>query len=231
MSVDSHCQEAPPGREAAQRRKTPRQQRGQETLDALVAATAALMDEGDYEQLTTKAIAARAGTSIGSFYQFFANKEGVVNELVQRYRGQVRAYLAGSVGDPRHDGISSAWVSQIILGLGQIYRNMPGFRGVWSGRHRSGPLGEQARALRQEVFDALDQTLGDAFPHVSVEARQRSLGIALETAYQLLSNVDDKRLVFEELQRMLGPYLASYFSAAPEATVASTTTLVSRSGK
>ena len=85
--------------------------------------------------------------------------------------------------------------------------------------------------MRQEVFDALDQTLGDAFPHVSVEARQRSLGIALETAYQLLSNVDDKRLVFEELQRMLGPYLASYFSAAPEATAASTTTLVSRSGK
>lgn len=209
MSVDSHCQEA-----VLQRRKTPRQQRGRETLDALVAATAALMDEVGYEQLTTKAIAARAGTSIGSFYQFFANKEAVVDELVQRYRGQVRTYLAAAVGDPRHDGISSAWVSQIILGLAEIYRNMPGFRGVWSGRHRTGPLGDQAQTLRQEVFDVLDQALGDAFPDVAVEARQRCLGIALETAYQLLSNVEDKKLVFVELQRMLGPYLASYFSAA-----------------
>ena len=231
MSGDSHCQDAPHPREAAQRRKTPRQQRGQETLDVLVAATAALMDEVGYEQLTTKAIAARAGTSIGSFYQFFANKEGVVNELVQRYRGQVRAYLAGSVGDPRGVGISSAWVSQIILGLAQIYRNMPGFRGVWSGRHRTGPLGEQAHALRQEVFDALDQALGEAFPNVAVEARQRCLGIALETAYQLLSNVDDKKLVFEELQRMLGPYLASYFSVAPETTAAATLTPISRNGR
>jgi len=212
MSDDSHCQDAPHPQEAAQRRKTPRQQRGQETLDGLVAATAALMDEVGYEQLTTKAIAARAGMSIGSFYQFFANKEGVVNELVQRYRGQVRTYLAGAVGDPDNGGLSSAWVSRMILGLAEIYRNMPGFRGVWSGRYRTGPLGEQAHALRREVFDALDQTLGDAFPNVSIEARKRCLGIALETAYQLLSNVDDKRLAFEELQRMLGPYLASYFS-------------------
>jgi AcrR family transcriptional regulator len=215
MSVGSHCQEA-----TVPRRKTPRQQRGQETLDALVAATAALMDEVGYEQLTTKAIAARAGTSIGSFYQFFANKEGVVNELAQRYRGQVRAYLESAVGDPRHDGISAAWVSQMIVGLAQIYRNMPGFRGVWSGRHRSGPLGEQSQALRREVFDALDVTLGDAFPEVTIEARRRCLGIALETAYQLLSNVDDRKLVFAELQRMLGPYLASYFSAMPAASPA-----------
>jgi hypothetical protein len=79
------------------------------------------------------------------------------------------------------------------------------------------------------VFDALDQTLGAAFPNVSIEARKRCLGIALETAYQLLSNVDDKRLAFEELQRMLGPYLASYFSAAPE--MPATVTSISRSGR
>lgn len=212
MSVDSHCQDA-----TVPRRRTPTQQRGQETLNALITATAALIDEVGYEQLTTKAIAARAGTSIGSFYQFFANKEGVVNELVRRYRGQVRTYLGGAVGNARHDGITSAWVAQIILGLSEIYRNMPGFHGVWSGRHRTGPLGEQARALRQEVFDVLDQTLGDAFPNVGIEARRRCLGIALETAYQLLSNIDDKPLVFSELQRMLGLYLASYFSGGPDA--------------
>lgn len=231
MSGDSHCQEAPPrdealAGEARQRRKTPRQQRGQETLDVLVSATAALLDEVGYEQLTTKAIAARAGTSIGSFYQFFANKDAIVNELALRYRGQVRTYLAGPVTDPRRYGISSAWVSQVIQGLVQIYRNMPGFRGVWSGRHRAGPLGEQAHALRREVFDALDQSLGAAFPNVPVEARQRCLGIALETAYQLLSNFDDKKLIVEELQRLLGPYLASYFSDADE-----TATPASRNGR
>ena len=212
MSVNSRCQEAP-----VQRRRTPRQQRGQQTLDALVNATATLIDEVGYELLTTKAIAARAGMSIGSFYQFFPNKDAIVNELVQRYRGQVRSYLAGAIGDPGRDGISSAWVSQIIVGLAQIYRNMPGFRGVWSNRHRTPPMGDQARALRQEVFDVLDQKLGEAFAHVPIDARQRCMHIALETAHLLLSNNDDKKLVIVELQRMLGPYLASCFTPAPSA--------------
>jgi AcrR family transcriptional regulator len=209
MSADSHCQGA-----VVQRRRTPRQQRGQNTLDALLDATATLIDEVGYEQLTTKAIAARAGTSIGAFYQFFANKEAAVNELVQRYRRQVRENLGPAIGDPR-DGISSAWVSRIIAGLAQIHRNMPGFRGVWSGRHRTGPLGDQARALRQEVFDVLDRILGDAFADVAVADRRRCLSIALETAYLLLSNVDDRKLVVTELQRMLAPYVASYFPGAP----------------
>jgi len=213
MSVDSSCQDT-----ALAPRRKPRQQRGRETVDAIVDATAVLIDELSFEALTTKAIAARAGLSIGSFYQFFPNKDAVVNELAQRYRGQVRAFLQAAVGDPARDGISSTWVEGIILGLAQVYRNMPGFRGVWLGRHHTGALGDQARALRQEVFDVLDDAFGNAFPNVSAAARHTCLGIALETAYLLLSNVGDKQLVLAELQRMLGLYLASYFSAPNETT-------------
>ena len=208
MSQASRCQDAPAGR-----RRTPRQLRGQQTRDALVTAAADLIDEVGYERLTTKAIAARAGTSIGALYQFFANKDDVVEALVERYRGQVRDVLATAIGDPRRDGVTTQWVSQIIHGLGQIHRNMPGFRGVWSGRLRSGPLGERAGELRHEVFDALDRKLGDAFPDISVEVRRRALTIALETAYLLLSHFDDRDAVVPELQRLLGLYLGSYFSA------------------
>jgi AcrR family transcriptional regulator len=178
-----------------------------------VTAAADLIDEVGYERLTTKAIAARAGTSIGALYQFFANKDDVVEALAERYRGQVRDVLATAIGDPRRDGVTTQWVSQIIHGLGQIHRNMPGFRGVWSGRLRSGPLGERAGELRHEVFDALDRKLGDAFPDISVEVRRRALTIALETAYLLLSHFDDREAVVPELQRLLGLYLGSYFSA------------------
>jgi AcrR family transcriptional regulator len=207
MSRASRCQEAPT------RRRTPRQQRGQQTRDALVTATADLVDVVGYEGLTTKAIAARAGTSIGAFYQFFANKDAAIEALVERYRGQVRGFLSTAIGDPSSGGVTTAWVSQIIHGLGQIHRNMPGFRGVWSGRLRDGPLGDRARALRHEVFDALDEELGSAFPNVSVEARRRALTIALETAYLLLSHIEDRDMVVAELQRLLGGYLGSYFSA------------------
>jgi AcrR family transcriptional regulator len=220
MSVDSPCQGTAPARRqaASVRRRTPQQQRGRETVDAIVAATAALIDETGFEALTTKAIAARAGLSIGSFYQFFANKDAVINELVERYRGQVHAFLTTAVGDPARSGISSKWVEGIIVGLARVYRNMPGFRGVWLGRHHAGALGDQARALRQEVFDVLDVAFAGAFPNVAATARRTCLGIALETAYLLLSNVGDKQLVIAELQRMLGLYLASYFSGPSDTT-------------
>jgi len=207
MSRGSRCQDGPT------QRRTPRQQRGQQTRDVLVSATADLIDEVGYDRLTTKAIAARAGTSIGAFYQFFANKEDAIEALAERYRGRVRKFLSTAVGDPRRDGVTTAWVSQIIHGLAQIHRNMPGFRGVWSGRLRDGPLGERAGALRHEVFDALDEKLGGAFPDVAVEVRRRALTVALETAYLLLSHLDDRELVAVELQRLLGLYLGSYFSA------------------
>jgi AcrR family transcriptional regulator len=209
MRRTSRCQDAPA-------RRTPRQRRGQQTRDALLTATADLIDEVGYDRLTTKAIAERAGTSIGAFYQFFANKEAAIEALAERYRGQVRGFLATAIDDPRRAGVTTTWVSQIIHGLAQIHRNMPGFRGVWSGRLRDGPLRERARALRHEVFDALDEKLGRAFPAVSVEVRRRALTIALETAYLLLSNVEDRELVAIELQRLLGLYLGSYFSADRE---------------
>jgi len=214
MSRSSDCQDAPVRRTE---RRTPRQQRGQQTRDSLITATADLIDAVGYERLTTKAIAARAGTSIGAFYQFFANKDEAIEALLERYRGQVRDVLATAIGDPRRDGVTTQWVSRIIHGLGQIHRHMPGFRGVWSGRLRGRPLGERAGELRREVFDALDQKLDAAFPDISIEVRRRALTIALETAYLLLSHFDDREMVAAELQRLLGLYLASYFTATADA--------------
>jgi AcrR family transcriptional regulator len=193
---------------AMQWRRTPQQERSQQTVEALLSATATLLDEVGYDGLTTKAIAARAGTSIGAFYQFFANKEAAINELVQRYRGEIRRFLEDAVSRSG-GGISVAWTDDAIAGLAHIYENLPGFRGVWSGQFAQSPLAEQAERLRREVFDALDDALGRAFPDVDADRRRRCLGMTLETAKLLLGS--DQELVKQELPRMLGLYVSSYF--------------------
>jgi AcrR family transcriptional regulator len=193
-------------------RRTPQQERSQQTVEALLGATATLLDEVGYEGLTTKAIAARAGTSIGAFYQFFANKEAAINELVQRYRGEIRRFLEEAVSRSGGDGISVAWTDSAIAGLAQIYENLPGFHGVWSGQFAHTPLEAQAERLRREVFDALDDALGMAFPGIDAETRRRCLGMTLETAKLLLGS--DQELVKQELPRLLGLYVSSYFGPA-----------------
>lgn len=192
-------------------RKKPSQARGQQKYEALLAATATLLEEQGYEALTTKAIAARADSAIGSFYQFFPNKEAAVNALVQGYRSRIRDFLEQSVAQAAGGGLNSNDVENMIVGLAEIYRDLPGFGGIWAGNFEDGPLKSQAQRLQREVFDGMNAALLAAFPGVSVEDRERCLATTLETAKHLLANAEDPERTFTEMRRMLGLYIASYF--------------------
>ena len=63
----------------------PRQPRGRRRVDALLDAAAAEIGDAGYEAATMCSIAARAGASIGSLYQFFPNKAAIVQALRRRY--------------------------------------------------------------------------------------------------------------------------------------------------
>ncbi len=67
-----------------QPKKRPVQQRSKMTFNAIVDATARLLKEGGYRELTTNRIAEVAGVSIGTLYEFFPNKESIVAILAER---------------------------------------------------------------------------------------------------------------------------------------------------
>ena len=62
-------------------RREPRQARARQRVNIILDAAAAEFAAVGYEAATTNAIARRAGTSIGSLYQFFPNKEAVLEAL------------------------------------------------------------------------------------------------------------------------------------------------------
>lgn len=66
-------------------RKRPRQARSRETVDAILDATARVLVRDGYDGLTTNAVAAAAGVSIGSLYQYFPNKAALVAALIDRH--------------------------------------------------------------------------------------------------------------------------------------------------
>ncbi len=49
-----------------------------------------LIEEGDVARLTTNAVAARAGVSIGTLYQYFDGKDGLLDALTTRELGVMR---------------------------------------------------------------------------------------------------------------------------------------------
>lgn len=65
-------------------RRTPNQERARASVDALLEASAQILVEEGYARLSTNHIAKRAGVSVGTLYQYFADKDAIVEALVTR---------------------------------------------------------------------------------------------------------------------------------------------------
>lgn len=67
-------------------RKAPRQARARATHDAILQAATQILSAQGLKGFNTNAVAARAGTSIGSLYQYFPNKDALMLALIHRQK-------------------------------------------------------------------------------------------------------------------------------------------------
>ena len=74
-------------------RKSPTQARAEQTVDAILEAAAQILQSDGEERLNTNRIAERAGFSIGTLYQYFADKEAIVAALAERERDKILASI------------------------------------------------------------------------------------------------------------------------------------------
>jgi AcrR family transcriptional regulator len=65
-------------------RHAPRQARSRATVERILGAATEVLGERGYAAASTNAIAARAGVSPGTLYQYFADKDAIVSELTGR---------------------------------------------------------------------------------------------------------------------------------------------------
>ena len=99
-------------------RKAPRQQRSQQTVDRIVEAAARVFNEAGYLGTTTNEIAAEAGVSIGSLYQYFPNKDALLIEIARRHiSGSLAAFdeLMNSLGPKAPLGQLIGYVIDLLV--------------------------------------------------------------------------------------------------------------------
>lgn len=113
-----------PSKPPPQIRKAPRQKRSQETVDAILGATARILAQEGLDKATTNAIAARAGVSIGSLYQYFPNKESLVRALNDRHTQEILALLSARFAEVREAPIPQA-VRAIVEAMVEVHRHDP----------------------------------------------------------------------------------------------------------
>lgn len=64
--------------------RQPRQARSRYKVELILEATVRLLEKEGLDTLTTNAVAASAGVSIGTLYQYFPNKEAILDTLADK---------------------------------------------------------------------------------------------------------------------------------------------------
>ena len=204
-------------------RRTPQQDRSLQRVASILEAAGRLLEDVGYSALTTNAIARKAGTSIGSLYQFFPNKAAVLTRLADSFRAEVTRSLGKvfSLESARSSTINL--VNMFIDGVEEVQRRTPGFSYLFSTSKLDDASADDAsRELERQIIDPLDRVLAEAYPEVPESDRRMCLRMITETSKVLLANLKhldpaSQEMMRREVKRMLGLYVASYFDPKPDA--------------
>jgi len=103
---------APPHPLAA--RKIPRQLRAAITLEAIFEATIQVLLSDGPTRLTTTRVAARAGVSVGTLYQYYPHKQALLYAITERYLGGIAEAVEKACRE--NQGASLTQMSDALVG-------------------------------------------------------------------------------------------------------------------
>ncbi|MFE9775447.1 TetR family transcriptional regulator [Streptomyces sp. NPDC005931] len=191
-------------------RRAPVQRRSAERLARILDACAELLDEVGYDDLSTRAVAQRAGVPIGSVYRFFGNKRQMADALAQRNLERFSERIAERLRGTGDRGWRHA-MDVVIDEYLDMKRTAPGFSLVDFGNQI--PVGARRTEPNHRVADRLTDLLAGYLGRTPDEDLRRAFLIAVETAdalvhlaFRVAPEGDEK--VIGEMREMLGAYLA-----------------------
>lgn len=192
-------------------RHAPVQERSNDTVQQIFAATSALLGKMPLDQITTSRIAAEAGVSIGGLYRFFPDKQSIIDAIavrsVEEFRASVERKLEATGGvDPRE------FLDLVIDAYVEFLDSRPDFRTIALGRHVS--PGTRERQVAAEVGPAA--LVKGFISRLGIEVASDlnlKIRIATETGERLIAfaytqpTPQDRGRVITEMKQLLARYL------------------------
>jgi AcrR family transcriptional regulator len=192
---------APRSRQKApQQRRVPRQARSLATVSFVLDAAAQVFAERGYAA-TTNEIAARAGVSIGSLYQYFADKDALLIALAERHLDEAQTQLQAALADvPNGPDQLIRRVIEVVVDLNRpsalhtvLYQAAPRTRELVAVLERvRGGLAAAVAALL--TAGGVDPSIADRRGHalvVAVDAAIHEHVLAADTPEDEQARIDD----------------------------------------
>jgi AcrR family transcriptional regulator len=114
-------------------RRGPRQARAREKLARVLEAADRLLAEEGVEALTTTRVAAAAGVSVGTLYQYLPDRDAITEALAEGYLARLEDLMT-SFADQAAKETWDDPVGLLVDAFAGLYRAEPGFRALWLGR-------------------------------------------------------------------------------------------------
>ncbi len=166
--------------------------RGRATRDKLLRATAQLLDQKSYRDLTVVEIARRARTSTATFYQYFADVEAALVELARELTDEAPQLVdIISNGEWRNDGSDAA--SKLVDAFVDLWERHHAILRVVDLATAEGDL--RFRSIRTHLLSRVTDALRDAIVRAGdgqVEPRAQAAALV-----SLLAHVAEHRYGFE----------------------------------
>jgi AcrR family transcriptional regulator len=187
-------------------------------MERILDAASHVFADAGYDASTTEAIAERAGTSIGSVYQFFPNKLAIFNAIAVRYVERVRELFGSFVAPrgplPRGSG-STPWfdlLDRAIDAFAAFHKSEPGFRAILLNWRVSADMVLANDDVNRELAKRTEQVIAPLAPALSPARRALVATMIIETVSAMLilsarrgSAIGDAIIV--ETKTMLRRYL------------------------
>lgn len=197
--------------ENRERRRARRQPRGLLRAEEILRAAGALFAEVGYDKATTNTIAARAGVSPGSLYQFFPNKEAIAQAYAAAATAQLhRVYddvLAPDVLGLPFPAFLDAFVDALVA----FNRDYPGYLALSIASTISAPLALALADLRQGIGARLDALFAALSPTSPPEHRRLRGLVSYRVFLALLplalgGDGEDEEAIVREMKTVLYRY-------------------------
>lgn len=198
-------------------RRVPQGERGRKRVALILEAAEQELVESGYDHMTTNAVAARAGISIGSIYQFYPNKDALVTALAEAYHAEIRGLYDRLFAEMNPRAPLPELIDHLVDPLVAYNAAKPGFESLFCST--LSPLKQMAAvdALRAEIIDRTVQVFAALCPGMDDSRRRSYIVIAVHAVEALLPLVstakpEERAFVLSEIKRMLQVYLQPVLS-------------------
>ncbi|RKN39522.1 TetR/AcrR family transcriptional regulator [Streptomyces hoynatensis] len=188
--------------------------RGEQRIAQLLDAAEREFVEVGYHAATTNGIAARAGASPGTLYQFFPNKEAMAQALADRYLEELsRVY--SFVHDPDLALLpAEELVERTVEPVVAFTAANPGFKAIFAGAATPPHLAASTQRLHSALHGWMDALLAAFRPGLPAEVRQVKATVALGIVRAMVPLIyaargAERRTLVTEMKGVMRAYFAS----------------------